>query len=222
MTKKLLTIAFIFISFSVFAQKLKKKIEKHKDAYYTEIYHVLKHDKKIKHGPYKQVTSSGQLLEEGQYENNEKVGVWKFYSQGKLEQEYNYTTSEVEFRKPIHKRVFTYYTIQNGQRKEIVPDKVPVFIGGDSRVLRSTGTMLKYPEEAQRKGISGVVQISITITKDGKMINEHVTSGIGGGCDEEALRVLKLVPDEWVPAEVNGKPISVTFNYPYIFKLWDN
>ena len=61
-----------------------------------------------------------------------------------------------------------------------------------------------------------VVQFSVT--DKGDIVNVEIAKGIGGGCDEEALRVVKGMP-KWKPAIYEGKAVSVQYCIPINFKL---
>jgi TonB family protein len=69
-----------------------------------------------------------------------------------------------------------------------------------------------------KKGVTGTVYITFIIEKDGTLTNAKVLRGIGSGCDEEALRVVNMMP-KWNPGEQKGKPVAVQFNLPIKFKL---
>jgi protein TonB len=56
------------------------------------------------------------------------------------------------------------------------------------------------------------------VNTDGKIEDVKILRGIGGGCDEEALRVVKLMP-RWKPGKQNGKTVRTLFNMPVNFKL---
>ena len=75
-----------------------------------------------------------------------------------------------------------------------------------------------YPEEAINKGIAGRVFVSFIVEKDGSVNEVEVMRGIGGGCDEEAVRVVKSMP-KWKPGKMKGKPVRVSYMMPIIFKL---
>lgn len=69
---------------------------------------------------------------------------------------------------------------------------------------------LKMPAEAKAKNISGIVYVDCMIKADGTIIKPHVRTGLGYGCDEEALRLVKLMP-AWEPGRVNGKPADMEY-----------
>lgn len=77
---------------------------------------------------------------------------------------------------------------------------------------------IKYPQEAQKKGIEGRVFVRFVVNEDGSLSDFTVLRGIGGGCDEEAVRVLKSMPP-WIPGKQNGKKIKVYYSQPITFKL---
>lgn len=70
----------------------------------------------------------------------------------------------------------------------------PEFIGGDTAMLKYLTENLRYPEEARLKRISGDCVVRFVVTYEGKISNAKIIKGIGGGCDEEALRVIKEMP----------------------------
>lgn len=65
---------------------------------------------------------------------------------------------------------------------------------------------LRYPKSAQKSGIQGRVFVQFIVEKDGAITNAKVVKGIGGGCDEEALRVIQSMPN-WNPGRVEGQPV---------------
>ena len=77
---------------------------------------------------------------------------------------------------------------------------------------------VQYPQEARDKEISGRVLVSFIVEKDGSIADVKVVKGIGGGCDEEAVRVVKAMP-KWKPGKDKGKPVRVSYMMPFTFKL---
>jgi len=74
----------------------------------------------------------------------------------------------------------------------------------------------KYPDSAKRKGITGRVLVKFIVTETGAIDSVVAIRGIGGGCDEEAIRVIKNMPN-WNPGKQNGKPVKVfyTLSIPF-------
>lgn len=77
---------------------------------------------------------------------------------------------------------------------------------------------LVYPEQAQSDDIEGTVYVRFKVTATGKVTDAKVLNYIGGGCDEEALRVVNMFPD-WSPAQSDLKPVAVEMNLPILFAL---
>jgi len=77
---------------------------------------------------------------------------------------------------------------------------------------------LKYPAQARQMGIEGTVILVFVVNSDGSVSNVEVLRGIGGGCDEEALRVVQNSPN-WKPAEQKGKIVNSRMRLPIKFKL---
>ena len=111
------------------------------------------------------------------------------------------------------------------QSKKAANDKVlekaevmPQFPGGDQAMMDFVAKNVQYPKEAMEKGISGRVFVSFIVEKDGSISETEIVKGIGGGCDEEAVRVVKAMP-KWKPGKEKGKPVRVSYMMPIFFKL---
>lgn len=77
---------------------------------------------------------------------------------------------------------------------------------------------LKYPQMAREKHIEGMVILNMVVETDGRITNVKVSRYIGGGCDEEAVRILESMP-KWNPGTQRGVPVRVSYNIPIRFKL---
>ena len=97
-------------------------------------------------------------------------------------------------------------------------ERMPEFPGGDEARLKFLRDSLKYPIDARLKGIQGRVYVTFVIERDGSISEVKLLKGIGYGCDEEAIRVVKSMPN-WIPGIQDGKPVRVQFNMPLLFKL---
>ena len=94
----------------------------------------------------------------------------------------------------------------------------PEFPGGMEALIKYLSENIKYPEQAKKDKIQGKVYISFVVEKDGSVAGAKVLRGIGGGCDEEALRVVNAMP-KWTPGKQRNTPVRVQFNLPVVFKL---
>jgi TonB family protein len=99
-----------------------------------------------------------------------------------------------------------------------IVEQMPKFPGGESALMEYVGKNVVYPEEAKEKEIQGRVFIGFVVEKDGSIGEVKVLRGIGGGCDEEAVRVIKGMP-KWKPGIQEGKPVRVSYQIPIYFKL---
>ncbi len=96
--------------------------------------------------------------------------------------------------------------------------EMPSFPGGDSQRLKFLSKNIRYPQQASENGVQGTVFVSFVVKKDGSLADIKTLRGIGGGCDEEAIRVVKKMP-RWNPGYQNGKKVSVLFNMKIDFRL---
>ena len=99
-----------------------------------------------------------------------------------------------------------------------VPDTDPEFVGGTDSLYSYLAANIHYPEQAKKDGIQGRVFVRFTVEADGSIADAKVMRGIGGGCDEEALRVVQAMP-RWKPGTKDGHPVRVQYNIPIYFKL---
>jgi TonB family protein len=100
----------------------------------------------------------------------------------------------------------------------ILVEEQPQYTGGDDARIKFLQENIKYPEEAKKAGIQGKVFVTFVIQADGAVTDVKILRGIGGGCDEEAWRVVKMMPN-WIPGKEKGKNVAVQFNLPINFKL---
>ncbi len=94
----------------------------------------------------------------------------------------------------------------------------PEYQGGQKALLKFLASKLKYPVRARDNKIQGKVYIGFIVEKNGSLTDFKVVRGIGAGCDEEAIRILKLSPI-WKPGYVNGKPVRTSYTLPIAFQL---
>lgn len=99
-----------------------------------------------------------------------------------------------------------------------VVESMPEFKGGMQQLYTYLGTNIKYPVMAKESGIQGKVYVTFVVERDGSITDVKVLRGIGGGCDEEAIRVVGGMP-RWKPGKQRGKPVRVQYNLPVRFTL---
>jgi protein TonB len=101
---------------------------------------------------------------------------------------------------------------------EFTAERMPEFPGGQSAMYEYISRNLQYPRQAIENNIAGRVLISFVIMPDGQVEMSQVEKGIGFGCDDEALRVVREMPT-WMPAEQNGRKVPIRMFLPVLFKL---
>lgn len=97
-------------------------------------------------------------------------------------------------------------------------EKYPEFEGGMAAWSKFIQRNLRYPYTASEQGISGKVFVSFVIELDGSISAVKIIKGIGGGCDEEAMRVIKKSP-RWKPGQQNNQNVRVRYTMPLSFVL---
>lgn len=108
--------------------------------------------------------------------------------------------------KPVEEEVFTVVE-QNAE-----------FPGGQSALGKFLQKNLRYPPQAQRANVSGRVFLSFVVDRAGEISDVQVLKGLGFGCDEEAIRVVKSMP-RWNPGKQSGRAVKSKFNLPISFVL---
>ena len=100
----------------------------------------------------------------------------------------------------------------------IIPDVNPEFNGGEAKLYEYLSENIKYPDLARDGGITGKVYVQFVVEKDGSITNIQVKRDIGGGCGEEAKRVVRGMP-KWKPGKVGGRTVRSQFILPINFIL---
>jgi protein TonB len=101
-----------------------------------------------------------------------------------------------------------------------IVEQVPEYPGGDEARLIFLRSNIKYPQIARETGIHGTVYVSFVVEKDGALTQIKILRGIGGGCDEEAIRVTKMMP-KWKPGKQREREVRVSYQMPIKFTLQD-
>lgn len=96
----------------------------------------------------------------------------------------------------------------------------PEFSGGQKALANFIASNLKYPVKAEEEKVTGKVFISFVVEKNGNLSDFKIIKGIGSGCDEEAVKILKASP-AWKPGSVGGHPVRTSFTLPITFQLVD-
>jgi TonB family protein len=119
-----------------------------------------------------------------------------------------------------NRKVAQYFDLPIGGFEEIwtVVEESAMPIGGMNSFYKYIGENIKYPAEARRFGVEGKVFVQFIIDKDGSIKDPKIIKGIGAGCDEEVLRLIKGA-SRWNPGVQRGKPVKQRYTMPINFSL---
>jgi len=149
--------------------------------------------------------NTGKMTKTGNFKENVRTGVWTFYDDSsKVNFKYNYTTGLILFAKPD--TMAKYFLKQAGVDTNFYKDLsvLPVFVGGPLEYNDFIKANLRYPSIAKENNIQGKVVATFEVTGTGFIENPKIVKPIGYGCDEEVLRVIKLMP-RWVPGRKSAE-----------------
>ena len=138
-------------------------------------------------------------------EIEEEIEIDAEVSQDEVLEEYDFTPPEIE-EEIVEAEIFK------------VVEEMPEFPGGAAKMMEFIQKNIKYPMMARESDIQGRVFVNFVVEPDGSITNVTVMRGIGGGCDEEALRVVQSMPN-WKPGKQRGSAVRCSFTVPIIFKL---
>lgn len=244
-----ISLLFLLITVNAFAQeKLKKKngemAIKNTNGIIVEKGNVKNH---LRTGLWTKYYDTGERKEEVTYENGFLNGPCRIYSKnGPLSNKgKKLTASDTAFAEQlkryqpaaVHTRASSEYAqdgaeeivsvVDQVQEVEEKPqevftftEKMPAFPGDYSAFLEYLKKNLQYPEAEKEAGKQGTVYVSFTVQLDGSITGVKVVKSVAGapGFDKEAIRLISTMPD-WIPGEMNGRPVAVTMTQPVRFVL---
>ena len=100
----------------------------------------------------------------------------------------------------------------------VAAEMMPEFPGGQAELMKYLSSNIRYPSIAMEENIQGRVIASFVVEIDGKISNIEIVRGLGGGCDEEVIRIIKNMP-KWKPGKNRGETVRVKFALPVKFSL---
>lgn len=190
----------------------------------------------IKEGEFIYYTKNGRISSKASYKDGQLDGQKNYYNQdGSLSSTesfvkgINHGDFIVYYESGVIQRKETYENgvlkfkacyLENGKKTKYFPSDIPASYphGGMEGVKKYIAQNLKYPKEAVEKKIEGKVYVQFVISTSGEITNVKVRKGVDPILDDEAVRVVKAMPD-WKPGKINGKPVNSTFSLPITFSL---
>lgn len=143
---------------------------------------------------------------EDDVEVEDEIDINAEVSQEEIIEEYVYEAPEIEEEEIVEAEIFT------------VVEQMPEFPGGAAEMTRFIQKNIKYPMMARESDIQGRVYVNFVVEPDGSVSNVTVMRGIGGGCDEEAVRIVNMMP-KWNPGKQRGIAVRCSFTVPIVFRL---
>lgn len=106
------------------------------------------------------------------------------------------------------------------QNKDIYKtvEEMPAYPGGEKAMFDFISSNLKYPKSAVKEGAEGRVVVRYVVTETGEISDVTVLKGFNKACDEEAARVVKMMPN-WTPGKLKGENVAVYYTLPIVFKI---
>lgn len=175
----------------------------------------------LKDGKWHEYNSQGYTAVEGTYKNGKKVGEWGYYGKmWELLNKYNFDTHTLIYHKGVKADSTTYYKVIRGKDTiDAIMDRPPIYLSGNEIMLRNLMYNVQYPPQALAAKAYGKVVIAFTIDEQGHTRDYKVVQKLGYGLDEEALKQVSSIPEDWVPGILDGKAVPVVVQLPVNFKV---
>lgn len=237
---KSLFILLIVFPFILFGQKTRKIVRERVFPELSEVYYVLKSDTTVKHGSYQagtlgkvllegffkmgyrdslwiQQSMEGKMRSIGWYKQNRRDSIWEFYDRkGELEQKFDLSNNQVlQYKTNFANHIFKIFT--GGDTILSKLERPPLFFGGSSWLADYVEEELSIPLHKEGEKVTGVVYVSFMIDSLGATSHHRILKGIGKACNNEALRVIKSIPDDWLPGVYDGHFVSVEYTVILVF-----
>lgn len=154
---------------------------------------------------------NGELWYTEEYKSGKRNKLQSYYSGGKLKRVEQYDKKgELKSGKCYN---------EDGSKREYTAFNIPpAFPGGIGSLMSYLAENIQYPALAKENNIQGTVAVSFAVMKDGSIGDVQMRKGIGGGCDEESVRVVQAM-SRWSPGLVDDEPVKVRYTLPINFKL---
>lgn len=166
-------------------------------------------------------TAYATKWESGELQNGQPVGPWNYYratpdGQHALTRTYDHSNGRLMFAGADDDAFDAEVTPGLWERRVLTQS--PWFIGRHD-ALAAYGARVQYPAAAQRQKVEGKVLVSFVVDTLGRVSDPRVVRGLGSGCDEEALRVARTIPDSWTPGRIGTKAVAARQYVSFVFRL---
>lgn len=149
-----------------------------------------------------------------------RIGKWNFYGlNDELELTFDYDSSRINFMQPDTSR----YLVRVGDQWELrYVNRAPRFLGSNRQRFMDMGPKFRYPMKAVHQGQEGRVVLAFTVDTDGHTKDYIIENSVSPECDQEVWRVVKDLPDNWIPAIYQGQLAAAKFYLFVTFKIETN
>jgi len=199
--KKLILLMLFVLPTNVFAQDTVKRSSDISN--FTERFMVLKSDKKVRHGSYKLLNSDGKIIASGKYDQGKRTGIWNFYTNGLLVQQYDYTNNKIIYNFPDKSKISYEVPGANPGDSVMAPVKVGGYTAGFKLMVQNTDYFKNI------NGLTGNISLDhlISLNENGKIVLWMLRIK-----NNDIVKMKRIsfanVPEEdglFLPAAVNGK-----------------
>lgn len=198
----------LMLSFVSFGQKKYKTVKKKINLIHKEVYQIEKKSK-LKEGFYYYIdTSKNDTLISGNYKDDKKVGLWKYYGRGKFPYlEYDFSTNKLISNRYRITKDSTYIKKDDKYILDKV-DSPQIHIGFKNQAEYDLAKSLTIPKSVIKNGTPTVFIYSFVISKDGILKNIKVEQSIDKEYDKKAIKTIKELDYNWVPALKDGETVD--------------
>ena len=126
--------------------------------------------------------------------------------------------AEIKIDEPVGNSDVKQVTEEDPNQIFTAVEQEPSFAGGIDKFYKYLQNNIRYPAVAKENNVQGKVFVTFVVERDGSLTDIKVVRGIGSGCDEEAMRVLRNSP-KWKAGIQNGRPVRVQYTMPISFTL---
>jgi len=155
--------------------------------------------------------------EKGQIKDGFKVGIWEYYDHpGELSLKIDYNLRKVLFIKTDTAKYAI--ELEEGWSQTKV-DTQPTYIGSMAEFYKIIRSNVRYPAQARRNSTEGNFHVTFEVDSYGQAFNFRAINDIGDNCGKEVIKALKLIPNLWIPAELNEKNYKSRFILPLSFRI---
>ena len=149
------------------------------------------------------------------YSEGRKIGVWEYYNFNReLEQKYDHSKKELLYWRFYGTPDSLYYIFSGNDTITLKLDRPPLYIGGVAVMTEPILSHIKIPRFTiwLRKNHRQII-INFTVDSSGKTSNYRVSKGISRGFDRQVLKAVQNLPDDWLPAIRDGRPVTIEHCY---------